>query len=349
MTTGLMFGKFAPLHNGHISAINQAATRCDHLTVVLVYDQKWLNTLSPYLQKRLSFKNRLRWLKQTFQDLPHISVTWVDETPIAEYPNGWPAFANLILDKLPLDYNRKIDFVFSSEPDYSDGIKKWLKATPIVVDNERTFVPISATTIRHDIYKNWGYLPSRVRSEFVFKVCIMGTESCGKTTLTKYLAKDFNTSWIEEWGRTFVETELCGDESLLQYEDYAEIAIQHREMERNALRTANQILISDTDAFVTAFYQKLYEGSVDPLINELIKRRDYDLDIYLTDDVKWVADGMRSMGTDERRNKTRTMFKDMLQEYKITPTIVSGNYSQRLTTVRDLITTKFSQHQYGDH
>ena len=80
---GWLTGKFAPLHAGHINFIQQAATLCDELTVVLSHNANRFD------DPKLALKTRLLYLRQTFKDIPHIKITFVDETDVPEYPNGW--------------------------------------------------------------------------------------------------------------------------------------------------------------------------------------------------------------------------------------------------------------------
>lgn len=195
MTVGFLTGKFAPLHTGHIYFISKAATMVDKLYVVLSYDGKRFQD-----DPRLSLKNRLLWLKTTFKDLPHIKIVYVDETNCSPYPDGWHEWSMLVKRAIPHRIG-DITKIFSSEPEYTEGFNKyWPEAEHVVVDAERKEVNISATEIRANPFKFWSYMPSIVRQHYVKKVCIIGTESCGKTTLTKYLAKIYQTSWVEEYG-----------------------------------------------------------------------------------------------------------------------------------------------------
>ena len=43
ITRGLIFGKFAPLTNGHIEFIRQAASQVSALYLFLSYDQKFVD------------------------------------------------------------------------------------------------------------------------------------------------------------------------------------------------------------------------------------------------------------------------------------------------------------------
>lgn len=338
MTVGFLTGKFAPLHTGHIYFISKAATMVDKLYVVLSYDGKRFQD-----DPRLSLKNRLLWLKTTFKDLPHIKIVYVDETNCSPYPDGWHEWSMLVKRAIPHRIG-DITKIFSSEPEYTEGFNKyWPNAEHVIIDAERKEVNISATEIRENPCKYWSYMPSIVRQHYVKKVCIIGTESCGKTTLTKYLAKIYQTSWVEEYGRKFCEQDMCMDESLLQFNDYALIASRRYEDEVQATKTANKVLFADTNAFVTNFYCKLYEGNTHPLVEEYERLEQYDLTLFLDSDVEWVADGLR---VNKDRGKTDELFRSMLTLQTRPETFgqlvrISGTYSERLEKAIKIIDEEF--------
>lgn len=332
---GLVIGRFAPLTLGHINLINYASTLCEEVLVILSFDTKWLEKQPGRDQRILTLKNRLRWLKQAYHDIPQVKITFVDESNILGYPEGWSAFAHLIYAECNrLGYQP--DAMFSSELAYDQICQQYFdQMKHIIVDANRTNVPISASQIRHNLIKNWGYLPSVVRQDYVKKVCIIGIESCGKTTMTKYLAKQFNTSWVEEYGRTYIETVLCNDEFLLQSSDYVKIAIQQKYLEEQAAKTANNgILFCDTNAFITQFYHRLYEGIDEPVLAALALAEQYDLTLILGDNVPWVDDGLRKFGSKAQRNLTAELFGKMLKEYcydnKFVLHINAPHYNERL-------------------
>lgn len=339
MKTGFIVGKFAPLTTGHVNFINRSSTKCDKLLVLLSYDENWRKKQTPFMAEKLNLSNRLKWLKETYHDIDHIIIDYVDESLIPDYPDGWAQYTELVEEKIQKHFGKKtVDFVFSSEPEYDEGFRKHFPNTKhIVIDSEREQFPISATGVRNRLFDHWDYLPSAVRKEFVYKVCIIGTESTGKTTLTKYLAKMFATSWVEEYGRTYCEQNLFGDETLLDYADYATIAFRHKELENKAARTANRVLISDTNAFITGYYQILYEGEADQIVDGIIDREKYDLVLYLDNDVPWVDDGLRINGTEDQRIHTKRVLECMLEEYNIDYVRVTGSYEERLNTAYNII------------
>lgn len=310
---GLVIGKFAPITFGHINLIYKAATACRNLTVAMCYDDKFLGQQSPRDQKVLTYKNRMRWLKTVFADMPHITITSIDETNIPAYPNGWAGYANLVRGI----YDGAIPegtAIFSSEIEYDDGYKTYLpELTHVVVDNERTEVPISATMVRNDLYKYWELIPSCVRKDYALKVCVIGTESSGKTTLVRGMAKLFGTSWVEEYGRDYCMNVVGGDEKLLTSQDYEKIAFNHKTEEEKAMARANKVTFVDSNAFVTEFYHRLYEGFENKVVSNIAENEEYDLILYMSDDTTWVDDGLRVNG--ENRDETRALFNEMLNEF----------------------------------
>ena len=323
---GWLTGKFAPLHAGHINFIQQAATLCDELTVVLSHNANRFD------DPKLALKTRLLYLRQTFKDIPHIKITFVDETDIPEYPNGWAEWAQLVKDEIGEDFT----FVFSSEEHDLPGYAGHFPGQIVcLVDPDRAQVPISGTEIRANPGKHWSMMPSLVRQQYLKKVCIVGQESTGKSTLTKYLAKHFQTSWVEEYGRTFCEQDLCGDEFLLKFDDYGLIAARRYEMELQAAKSANRVLFSDTNAAVTNYFCGLYEKRFNQMVTEYEKLEDYDLIIFLEADVPWVDDGLRRNPHSDANNN---MLLDGLHyRYRDKVVKISGTYHQRLTRSIELV------------
>lgn len=333
---GIVVGKFAPLTRGHIMLINQAAVSAKKVLVVLSHDQRWVDNQSERDRKVLAVNNRKRWLNQTFSQDPHIDIAVLDETDIPEYPNGWPEYASLLKTlvakhlvkmtaqdaSLTASGSRVAPTVaiFSSEIDYDARYAQYLPfVSHVVVDADRSSVPISATKVRNNLFDNWSFLPSVVRRDYARRVVFLGTESVGKTTLVRALAKYFNTSWVEEYGRTFCETTLVGDESTLRSSDYPLIAYRQKELEEQALLTANKLCLVDTNAFITEFYHRLYEKTPNSIVTAIAQNEQYDLTIILSDEVPWVADGLRS---NDDRTVSRLLFENMLAEF---PGQTSGN------------------------
>lgn len=326
---GWLTGKFCMLHMGHINFIHQAATLCDELVVVLSHSDK------RFKDPRLSYRNKMLWLRTTFKNEPHITVVGIDESGIPEYPNGWQAWSDLVKEKIGTDF----DYIFTSEICDHSGYNTYFPGQEVrVVDAERKGVDISATRIREDMVKHWGMMPTVVRKDFVMRICIVGTESVGKTSLTKMLAKRHQTSWVEEYGRTYCEQDLCMDEDLLCYDDYGTIAARRYDMEQEAAAAANRVLFVDTAALSTNYFCLLYEGHEHMMVSAYQERERYDAYFYLTDDVPFVEDGLRK---NRNRDNTRFLFEKMLfanaKRHGSEVFVISGNYNERFNKAIEIV------------
>lgn len=339
MNNGLFFGKFAPLTTGHISAITKAAALVDKLYVILCWDQKFQNNLSDDLYGRLTLRNRLLWLKDTFKHMKNVHVSFVDESQIWSYPDGSTEFTQLVRDVVWNSFGETyIHKVFSSETEYNDYFSThWPEAEHVLIDPDRSTVNISATKVRKDVYGNWDYLAPAAKQHFVKKVCIIGVESTGKSTMTINLANHFSTQYVEEVGRTICENEYHWSEDMMNIEHYEHVAMQHKIKEYAMAKTANKVLFSDTNNMITLFAAQCMSKS-SPMLMEMAKAEKYDLVIMLDIDVPWVYDPLRLNDTDEKREKTFEHLKKLCAQTKTDYVLVSGSdYNERLSKCIDLV------------
>lgn len=325
---GMYGGKFLPFpHMGHVYAMIKASTMVEELHVIVSYDTEYEKMLcSGSKVDHVGFTMRLRWWTQIAKDLPHVHVHAVYEEQTGQF-SDWEKGRDGIVSAVGKD----IDVVFSSEHSYTEFFDKlYPNAKHIVIDSERENYHISGTKIRTDgVIKHWDMIPNIVKPFFAKKVVIVGTESCGKSTMVKNLATLFNTSYVEEYGRTFYER-LGGCEGITIPEDYPEIAFEHKYHEKVQLQKANKVLFVDTEATVTQYFSEAYLNQYQPILDEMIKLQKYDLWLFLEPDVKWVDDGTRSFGDDNVRTENNMILKGLLRENNVDYVSISGDYQQRL-------------------
>ncbi|WP_010280935.1 multifunctional transcriptional regulator/nicotinamide-nucleotide adenylyltransferase/ribosylnicotinamide kinase NadR [Bacillus timonensis] len=331
---GFYGGKFLPLHQGHVYAIIKASTMVDELYVVLSHSEKRDRELCE--GSKLTFipsQIRLRWLSQVTKDMKHVKVIEVEDYDGDEDYN-WKEGANKIKEAI----GKNIDMVFSSEIGYGPIFQElYPEAMHCLIDGKREQVPISATEIRKKgVFAYWDYIPKVAKPYFVKKVVILGTESCGKSTLTKNLALMYNTTYVSEYGREFCE-EIGGCEGIMLDEDYPLIAYGHKLKEYEASKRANKIVFIDTEAAVTQFYSELYNRKTQRVLDEVAKIQKYDLCLFLEPDVKWVDDGLRVHGEQQVREENNQRLKELLNEYGIQYISINGTYQERLQKAIELI------------
>ncbi|ELK41140.1 hypothetical protein BAG01nite_40570 [Brevibacillus agri] len=258
----------------------------------------------------------------------NVRVVAVEDRADSDETYDWEAGAADIKRKI----GRPIDLVFSSEPSYDPIFRRlYPGAKHVVLDGARSQVPISATQIRSEgVFAHWQHIPAVVRPSFVKKVVVVGTESCGKSTLPRYLAKMYNTVFVEEYGRTICE-EVGGCDTILTKEYFPHIAYAHKMKEYEAGKQANKLLFIDTEAVVTQFYSELYTGHSFPVLDEIAREQQYDLWLLLEPDVAWVDDGLRVHGAEQVRWDNHEKLCRMLDERGISYVTITGDYAQRLT------------------
>jgi HTH-type transcriptional repressor of NAD biosynthesis genes len=199
------------------------------------------------------------------------------------------------------DYTRAFlgrvpDVVFTSE-DYGARFAGHLGCRHVLVDRDRKRFTISGTEIRKSPLSHLQYLAPCVRAYFVKRICIVGAESTGTTTLAKRLARHYETTWVTEYGRTYSEEKLAkaGSMSAISWTtgDFIQIARTQLLNEDLAAREANRLLICDTDALATAIWHERYLEFRSPLVEEVSAGRRYDLYIVTDCHIPFVQDGTR--------------------------------------------------------
>jgi NadR type nicotinamide-nucleotide adenylyltransferase len=125
----------------------------------------------------------------------------------------------------------------------------------------------------------------------VARVCLLGAESTGKTTLANALAERYQTLWNPEYGRVYTEV---GRERGAPWEswEFAHIAHVHCWYEDFLATFARRVIFGDTDAFTTAVFHEAYLGAPASGFEDLAARR-YDLYLVCGLDVPFTHDGLR--------------------------------------------------------
>ena len=331
MTVGFLGGKFLPFHQGHLYMILRASTMVDKLYVVLTSSQNRDKELCDRDGiKYMPADVRMSWIGASVADLENIDVINIIDDQWNDNYN-WEEGSNKIRQAIP----EKLTHVFSSEPEYDKYFKAYYPGTEhIVVDEGRNAVSISATELRRDLYKHWDMLPVTVRPFFVKKVVLIGTESCGKSTLTKKLAKFYNTNFVHEVGKDDYTYKY---KNFLTPEMFISTVMDHFRLIERRMEVANKVVFIDTEAVVTQFYLEVYTGQKSALIDEVIKLQEFDLILYMEPDVKWVDDGTRFLGADEQRSASNAKLKKMFDDYGFKYITVSGNYEERFKKARELV------------
>lgn len=132
----------------------------------------------------------------------------------------------------------------------------------------------------------------------VKRVCVLGAESTGKSTLAEALARRFETLWNPEYGRPYTLLGRPLHRPWTSWE-FTHIARVHCWYEDFLATLAHRVLFSDTDAFTTAVFHEVYLGTRATGFEELVERP-YDLFVVCGLDVPWRHDGIREFEAQRR-------------------------------------------------
>ncbi|MDC9604274.1 multifunctional transcriptional regulator/nicotinamide-nucleotide adenylyltransferase/ribosylnicotinamide kinase NadR [Xenorhabdus griffiniae] len=338
-TVGVVFGKFYPLHTGHIYLIQRASSQVDELHVVLCYDEMRDRELfiNSSMSQQPTVSDRLRWLLQTFKYQKSIHIHAFDEQGMEPYPNGWEAWSQSVKSFLAAK-SITPNYIYSSEAQDVPRYKEYFGVETVLIDPQRSFMNISGSQIRQAPFRYWEYIPTEVKPFFVRTVAILGGESSGKSTLVNKLANMFNTTSAWEYGREYVFSHLGSDEMALQYSDYDKIALGHAQYIDFAVKYANKVAFIDTDFVTTQAFCKRYEGKEHPFVQAMIDEYRFDLVILLENNTPWIADGLRSLGSERDRKEFQHLLESLLKKNNIDYICVnSPDYDQRFLRCVELV------------
>jgi HTH-type transcriptional repressor of NAD biosynthesis genes len=128
----------------------------------------------------------------------------------------------------------------------------------------------------------------------VLRVCIVGAESSGTTTLARNLAEYYETLWVPEYGRDYTEArKVAGAKYEWKSEEFIHIALKQQEHEDRMAEQASRILFCDTDALATSIWHERYMGFWSPTVESVASRKRYTLYILTQPDIPFVQDRIR--------------------------------------------------------
>ncbi len=159
----------------------------------------------------------------------------------------------------------------------------------------------------------------------IHRVVITGAESTGKTTLAQALANYYSEPWTHEFVR-----EYAGQlDRALQPEDLEPIARGQLATEDAALKTAQRLIIHDTNLLSSIIYAKHYFDAEISQVNDQFQARNYSLYLFCMPDFPWEADeGQRDSAL--ARSVLHNTFKDQLNKMKLPHMEIRGPQQERL-------------------
>jgi HTH-type transcriptional repressor of NAD biosynthesis genes len=308
MKLGITVGKFYPFHRGHDYLIQQAKVQVDHL-VVLIGSKP---------TQAIPATVRANWIRLLHPDVEVIEVA----EDIPEAPEPWAVRALEVLQ------GRQPQLAFTSEA-YGEPWAACMGARHVAIDPPRCHFPISGTQLRQALSTEWPMLTPPAKAYFAKRVCVLGVESSGTTTLAQALAQHYQTVWVPEYGRWYWEGRRYTPQAE-QWESYefVHIAQGQAAWEADLALRANRLLVCDTDPLATHVWHRRYCGTYSPAVEQIADSRHYDLYLLTAPDFGFVQDGTRE--GEAIRLEMHQWFREVLSQKGKPYITVSGSHEVRM-------------------
>ena len=168
------------------------------------------------------------------------------------------------------------------------------------------------------------------------KVVLFGPESSGKTTLSRQLARYYNTVWAPEFAREYLQEKWNNERKTCEAEDLIPIAIGQMKLENKLAKKADKVLICDTDLLETKVYsEEFYGGFVDSDLDKSANENQYDLYLLTYIDTPWEEDDLRDRH--EQRLEMFKAFENALRKHNRPYVLLKGDKETRLKKATEAI------------
>lgn len=179
----------------------------------------------------------------------------------------------------------------------------------------------------------------------LIKIILFGPESTGKTTLAMQLAEYFDTAWVPEFARDYLQEKWDSTSQICDVNDMLPIAYGQTKLENDALSVANKFLFCDTNLLVTKIFSEVYYNFCDPILDKAAREHEYDL-FFLTDiDVPWEKDDLRDKPNE--RESVFAVFKQTLIDNNKPFITLSGDKDLRLSKAISIISNSEKAKEMG--
>ncbi|MDG2275957.1 MAG: ATP-binding protein [Flavobacteriaceae bacterium] len=183
------------------------------------------------------------------------------------------------------------------------------------------------------------------------KIVLFGPESTGKTTLSIQLAKYYNTVWVQEYARPYLQKVWNQERRTCQQKDILPIAFGQIALENRLAKRADKVLICDTDLLETKVYSSAYYGGfVDPILEKAATENTYNLYLLTYIDTPWEADDLRDRP--EQRLEMFEAFQEALDQHQRPYLLLKGDKESRLKkaveAIDAILANKTALYSYSD-
>lgn len=173
--------------------------------------------------------------------------------------------------------------------------------------------------------------------ESVITVAVLGAESTGKTTLCRDLAAHFDSLWVSEYMRTYLQAKWDDEQLTCTWDDLLPIAqgqiASENKLAKQVTQTSNEnrYLFCDTNLFELMVYSRWYYGDCPAALEQAALAHHYDLILLTEVDIPWVADDLRD--SPHQRDEISAYFASQLSKHQKPFQRISGDRKERVRQV----------------
>ncbi len=305
--TGVVLGRFLPMHDGHRYLIEYAKAFAARIHVFV--------RVGP--NDPVPFPVRRDWLTELF---PDVTVVPVHDLPvISTRIDSARHWTRQILAHVRPDY------LFAGEV-YGPDLARSLDARLVLVD--RYAIPVSGTKVRADPWRWERFLPPPVRAWYVRRVCLIGAEATGKTLYSSRLAEHYGTVRVPEYAGTL---------SSLGAADVSRVAHAQRTAEDLLARRASRVLFCDTDLLTVRLWSERRFDTAPEWLRAASESRAADLYLVTAPEPHRRFPGEDARNTPAERAAFHARCQEELTRLGRPYVVVSGTYEERMATAVEAV------------
>ncbi len=173
--------------------------------------------------------------------------------------------------------------------------------------------------------------------ESVITVAVLGAESTGKTTLCRDLAAHFDSLWVSEYMRTYLQAKWDDEQLTCTWDDLlpiaqGQIALENKLAKKvTRMSNKNRYLFCDTSLFELMVYSHWYYDDCPAALEQAALAHHYDLILLTEVDIPWVADDLRD--SPHQRDEISAYFASQLNKHQKPFQRISGDRKERIRQV----------------
>lgn len=179
------------------------------------------------------------------------------------------------------------------------------------------------------------------------QIVLTGTESTGKTTLTRQLAAHFHAPHTEEYAREYLDAEGRAQGTLEDIEPMARGLLEREDRAKAEAGTKeSSIYFTDTDLVLTALWSDTLFGECPQWVRDTATERAKEVAQYLVlaPDVPWESDPQRCLSDEAERKRFHDELLARLRALGVPCRLIEGDgedrFSRACTAVHEVLASQ---------